>query len=157
MAEKKVIFEKLEENAKIPERQHEGDAGYDIFSSEKVILKKGDVKLVSTGLKMKLPEGIEAQIRPRSGLSLSGITVMNSPGTIDPSYRGEVKIILGNLLKDEFKIEKGDKLMTIYAGCDRKLQSALELYKERKALEMHKVVLEEYSTEEKPTVHDLGG
>lgn len=110
MAKEKVIFEKLKENAQLPERQHEGDAGYDLFSSEEVILKKGEVKMVSTGLKMKLPEGIEAQIRPRSGLSLSGITVMNSPGTIDPGYRGEIKIILGNLLKEKFKIKKGDRI-----------------------------------------------
>lgn len=105
-----VIFEKISEDAKIPERQHKNDSGYDIFSVEDVTLKVGEVKAVKTGLRMELPGGMEAQIRPRSGLSLSGLTIMNSPGTIDAGYRGEIKIILGNLLGNEISISKGDRI-----------------------------------------------
>ncbi len=110
MAEKKVIFEKITEDAKIPERQHSDDVGYDLYSSESTTIKVGEVKTVPTGLKMKLPKNIEAQIRPRSGLALSGISVLNSPGTIDPGYRGEVKIILANLLGENFTVEEGDRI-----------------------------------------------
>lgn len=110
MAEKKVVFEKITDDAKIPERQHSDDVGYDLYSSESTTIKVGEVKTVSTGLKMKLPKKIEAQIRPRSGLALSGISVLNSPGTIDPGYRGEVKIILANLLGDNFTVEEGDRI-----------------------------------------------
>lgn len=113
MSEEKVIFEKIDENAKLPERQHPNDAGYDLYSSENLVLKVGEIKTVGTGLRAKLPENIEGQIRPRSGLSLSGITVMNSPGTIDPGYRGEIKVIMGNLLGEDKKIKKGDRIAQI--------------------------------------------
>lgn len=105
-----VVFEKVCSAAKLPECQHSGDAGYDLFSAENIVIEAGEVEMVSTGLKMRLPEDIEAQVRPRSGLSLSGVTVMNSPGTIDPGYRGEVKVILANLLGDDFVVEKGDRI-----------------------------------------------
>lgn len=110
MSKTKIIFEKVTEDAKLPEKQHENDVGYDLFSAENTSLKVGEIKPVRTGLRMKLPEKMEAQIRPRSGLSLSGVTLMNSPGTIDSGYRGEVKIILANLLGDETTIEKGDRI-----------------------------------------------
>lgn len=110
MSKEKVKFKKIHEDAKLPERQHSQDAGYDLFSAENTEIEVGEVKLISTGLKMKLPEEMEAQIRPRSGLSLSGVTVMNSPGTIDPGYRGEVKVIMANLVGDEVEIEKGERI-----------------------------------------------
>lgn len=110
MKENKVIFKKIHEDARIPERQHPGDSGYDVFSAEEVKLEAGEIDTVSAGVKMKMPEGLEAQVRPRSGLSLSGITVMNTPGTIDSGYRGEVKVILGNLGDEEFKIDKGERI-----------------------------------------------
>ncbi|MFP4005978.1 MAG: dUTP diphosphatase [Candidatus Hadarchaeia archaeon] len=106
----KVVFEKIKENAIIPSKQHENDVGYDIFSIEDDTLKSGDIKLIGTGLKMSLPKNLEAQIRPRSGLALSGVIVPNSPGTIDPGYRGELKVILGNIGSEEIKIEKGDRI-----------------------------------------------
>lgn len=109
----KVIFEKIEEDARLPKMQHSSDAGYDLFSIENVVIGVGEVKAVRTGLRMKLPEGIEAQIRPRSGMSLDGLTIMNSPGTIDSGYRGELKVILANLLGDTAEIEKGDRIAQI--------------------------------------------
>ncbi len=110
MSEKKVKFKKIHKDAKLPERQHSRDAGYDLFSAENTGIGAGKIELISTGLKMKLPEEMEAQIRPRSGLSLSGVTVMNSPGTIDSGYRGEVKVIMANLVGDEVEIEKGERI-----------------------------------------------
>lgn len=107
---KEVIFEKTKKEAKLPKRQHPNDAGYDLFSAEKAKIDVDEVKAVRTGLKVKLPPNVEAQVRPRSGLSLSGVTVMNSPGTIDPGYRGEIKIILANLVGEEISIEKGDRI-----------------------------------------------
>lgn len=110
MTKKEVIFEKTKGEAKLPERQHSNDAGYDLFAAEKVKIEVGEVKTVGTGLKVKLPPDVEAQVRPRSGLSLSGVTVLNSPGTIDPGYRGEVRVILANLVGEEISIEKGDRI-----------------------------------------------
>ncbi len=110
LTELEVKFEKIKKDAKLPERQHSGDAGYDLFSAEDVTIGVDEVKLVTTGLKMKLPDGLEAQVRPRSGLSLSGITLLNTPGTIDQGYRGEVKVIMANLLGDDFEVRKGDRI-----------------------------------------------
>ncbi len=88
-------------------------AGTDLRANleEKVILKPLERKLVPTGLFIELPEGYEAQIRPRSGLALKkGITVLNSPGTIDADYRGEIGIILINLSNEDFEINNGDRV-----------------------------------------------
>ncbi len=110
LSDLEVVFEKVCKDAKLPERQHSSDAGYDLYSAEEAVVESGEVKMVSTGLKMRLPENVEAQVRPRSGLSLSGLTVLNTPGTIDPGYRGEVKVILANLIGEDFEIEKGDRI-----------------------------------------------
>lgn len=110
METEEVLFEKIEKNAKLPTKQHERDVGYDIFSVEDAVLKKNDIRLLRTGLRMKLPQDLEAQIRPRSGMALSGIIIPNSPGTIDSGYRGEVKIILGNISQEDFKINQGDRI-----------------------------------------------
>lgn len=69
-----------------------------------------DVKLIDTGIAIELPEGYEAQVRPRSGLATKGITVMNTPGTIDNDYRGEIKIIMVNHAHQMFTINKGDRI-----------------------------------------------
>lgn len=95
------------EGAKIPEYQTEGAAGADVYSflQEPVSLKPGETKLIPTGIFLEIPEGWEAQIRPRSGLALkNGITLMNAPGTIDCDYRGEVGVILTNLGKETFTV-----------------------------------------------------
>ncbi|AOV09134.1 dUTP diphosphatase [Sporosarcina ureilytica] len=97
----------MHEDAQMPNRANEGDAGLDIFSVEEKIVKAGETSLISTGIQMELPKGTEAQIRPRSGLALKhAVTVLNSPGTIDEGYRGELKIILINHGKKDFKVEK---------------------------------------------------
>lgn len=101
----------LHEDAKMPYRANEGDAGLDIHSVEKKTIQPSDTALIRTGIQMALPKGTEAQIRPRSGLALNhSITVLNSPGTIDEGYRGEVKIILINHGKEDFVIEKGMRI-----------------------------------------------
>ena len=81
------------------------DAGMDLHSVEAVTLAPGETKLVATGLAIELPPGYEAQIRPRSGLALKySITLPNSPATIDPGYRGEIKVILHNLGREPFQV-----------------------------------------------------
>ncbi len=98
---------KTSDNAKLPQYQSSGSAGADIFAliKDEITIDPGDTKLISTGLFLEIPEGYEAQIRPRSGLALkNNIIVPNSPGTIDSDYRGEVKIILTNIGTEKFKI-----------------------------------------------------
>ncbi|URZ00256.1 Deoxyuridine 5'-triphosphate nucleotidohydrolase [Clostridium felsineum] len=102
---------KIDEAAILPEYAHEGDAGLDLFSIEEKIIKAGESALIRTGIQMELPRDTEAQVRPRSGLALKhSITVLNTPGTIDEGYRGEVKIILINHGKEDFKVEKSMKI-----------------------------------------------
>ncbi|AWI13065.1 MULTISPECIES: dUTP diphosphatase [Bacillaceae] len=97
----------IKEDAKLPQYANPGDAGLDLFSVEEKIIKPGEFELISTGISLELPPGTEAQVRPRSGLALKhGITLLNSPGTIDEGYRGEVKVMLINHGKKEFKVEK---------------------------------------------------
>ena len=101
----KVKF--IHEDARFPYRANEGDAGLDLFSVEEKTIKPGEAELIRTGLQIELPKGTEAQIRPRSGLALKhSVTVLNSPGTIDEGYRGEIKIILINHGKEDFIVEK---------------------------------------------------
>jgi len=89
-----VQFERIHEMADVPSKAHDTDAGFDLTA---VYFEKKDLcVLAHTGLKISLPEGYEAQIRPRSGLALKGVTVVNSPGTIDAGYRGEICVILGS-------------------------------------------------------------
>lgn len=91
----KLGFKKMHPNAKLPEYAHVGDAGMDVFSVERATLTVGEPTLVKTGLVAEIPDGYELQVRPRSGLALKqGITVWNSPGTIDSNYRGEIGVIL---------------------------------------------------------------
>lgn len=102
---------KIDSAAIIPEYAHEGDAGLDLFSIEDKVIKAGESALIHTGIQIELPLNTEAQVRPRSGLALKhSITVLNTPGTIDEGYRGEIKIILINLGKEDFKVEKSMKI-----------------------------------------------
>ena len=97
----------------MPEYKTVQSAGMDLraFIAEPIVLKPLERKLIPTGLYIALPDGYEAQIRPRSGLALkNGITVLNTPGTIDADYRGEIGVILINLSDTEFKIESGDRI-----------------------------------------------
>lgn len=107
----KVKIKKIKDNAIIPKYAHQGDAGVDLYSIEDYLLKPSERVLVSTGIKISIPKGYEAQIRPKSGLALNqGISIVNTPGTIDADYRGEIGIITINLGKEDFKIEKGKKI-----------------------------------------------
>jgi len=90
---------------------HKGDSGVDLYAGEEYLLKPMERKLIATGIKVAIPHGYEAQIRPKSGLALEhGISHANSVGTIDSSYRGEIKIPLINLNNKPYKIEKGKKI-----------------------------------------------
>lgn len=102
---------KINELAILPQYAHEGDAGLDLFSVEEKIIMPGETVLVHTGIQIELPKDTEAQIRPRSGLALkNSITVLNTPGTIDEGYRGEIGIILINHSKINFRVEKNMKI-----------------------------------------------
>ncbi|MEI6970669.1 MAG: dUTP diphosphatase [bacterium] len=102
-----VKVKRLDAGAMLPQYAHEGDAGMDVFSNEDTVIEPGEHKLVKTGIAIELPELTEAQVRPRSGLAAKfGITVLNTPGTIDAGYRGEVGIILINHGKKPFHVEK---------------------------------------------------
>ena len=97
----------------LPKYQTELSAGMDLSANltETVTLKSLERKLIPTGLFLELPAGFEAQIRPRSGLAIkNGITVLNSPGTIDADYRGEIGVILVNLSNEEFTVKNGDRI-----------------------------------------------
>ena len=94
-----------------PEYAYQSDSGFDLRSSEEVWIFAGDRKLVPTGLRFDIPEGYEIQVRSKSGLALNkGLMVLNSPGTVDSGYQGEVKVILFNTSKENIKIEKGQKI-----------------------------------------------
>jgi dUTP pyrophosphatase len=100
-------------NNQLPAYSSAGSAGMDIraFIDEQIIIKPFQRILVPTGLYIELPEGYEAQIRPRSGLAIkSGITVLNSPGTIDSDFRGEIKVILINMSDIDYIINSGDRI-----------------------------------------------
>ena len=97
--------------AQLPAYAHPGDAGMDVRSIEELTLAPGARALVHTGLVLMLPPDAEAQVRPRSGLALKhGVTVLNTPGTIDAGYRGEVGVILANFGDAPFEVKKGDKI-----------------------------------------------
>ena len=100
-------------NNSLPSYETSASAGLDIraFIKEKCTLNSGERKLIKTGLFLEIPEGYEAQVRPRSGLALkNGITVLNSPGTIDSDYRGEIGVILINHSSEIFEINSGDRI-----------------------------------------------
>ncbi|OOM80282.1 deoxyuridine 5'-triphosphate nucleotidohydrolase [Clostridium puniceum] len=104
-------IKKIHDKAIIPSYAHEGDAGVDLYAVNELILNHGERGLVHTGIQIELPKNTEAQIRPRSGLALkNGITTLNSPGTIDEGYRGEIGVILINHSNEEFKVEQGMKI-----------------------------------------------
>lgn len=100
----------------IPEYESSGASGMDVraFLKKEIVLKQKDRVLIPTGLYFEIPEGFEIQVRPRSGLALkNGVTVLNSPGTIDSDYRGELGIILINHSSEDFSIKSGDRIAQI--------------------------------------------
>ena len=108
-----VRFKRLAGNPDLPlpARATPQAAGYDVRSAEEdFVLVPREIRLVSTGLSMELPDGMECQVRPRSGLALHGVTLPNSPATIDPDYRGEVRVILQNTGSEPVDVARGDRI-----------------------------------------------
>jgi len=107
----KIEITKIDDAAIIPSYAHEGDAGVDLYSIKEYVLQPGKRILVQTGIKIAVPKGYEAQVRPKSGLALKfGLSVCNTPGTIDSGYRGEVGIIVINHGEQVYTIEKQSKI-----------------------------------------------
>lgn len=111
LAEDVVVAATVEEGVDAPHYASSGAAGMDLRTKIDFELQPMERKLVPTGVRIALPEGYEAQVRPRSGLAIKhGITLLNSPGTIDSDYRGEIQVILANLGKDAVKFERGERI-----------------------------------------------
>ena len=109
----KLLIKKLHKNIILPEYKTDGSSGMDLMANVEQTVKilPGEIKIISTGIMVAIPEQYEIQIRPRSGLAAkNGISVLNTPGTIDSDYRGEIKVILINLGKDIFQINKNDRI-----------------------------------------------
>lgn len=107
------VFVKLSPDAQLPEYKSEGASGADLFAyiENEVVLKPGERCLVPTGVAVQLPFGYELQVRPRSGLALKhGVTVLNTPGTVDSDYRGELQVLLVNFGGEDFRLQKGDRI-----------------------------------------------
>lgn len=106
-----LSFKRVHPDAILPAYAHPSDAGMDIRSVESLVIPAGKRALVKTGLVINLPPLYEAQVRPRSGLALKqGVTVLNTPGTIDSGYRGEIGVILMNLGESDFEVKTGDRI-----------------------------------------------
>ncbi|MCL4793790.1 MAG: dUTP diphosphatase [Bryobacteraceae bacterium] len=109
----KIAIQRLHPAAELPAYAHgpNEDAGLDLRAVEDVLLEPGAAALVPTGLAIELPPGYEAQIRPRSGLALKhSLTIPNAPATIDPGYRGEIKVIVLNLGRVPYQVHTGDRI-----------------------------------------------
>lgn len=110
----KILIKRLHSfDLPLPSYQTDGSSGMDLYAAvdEPVLVKPLQRVIIPTGIAIELPDGFEAQIRPRSGLALKhGITILNSPGTIDEDYRGEIKIILINLGMEDFLVNRGDRI-----------------------------------------------
>ncbi len=106
-----VKINMLTPDACTPHYAHFGDSGADLFATETAVLQPMERMAIGTGLAVEVPLGYELQVRPKSGLALkSGLTVLNTPGTIDFGYRGEIKVILVNLSNEIYSVEKGQKI-----------------------------------------------
>jgi len=106
--ELKIVL--LDKKLPPPQYMTPGAVGMDLCAAKSVSLTPGEIQLIPTGIKVAVPEGYELQIRPRSGLAIQGLGMVNSPGTIDNDYRGEIKICLINLGKSTFVIKKGERI-----------------------------------------------
>jgi dUTP pyrophosphatase len=108
---KTLKVELLNEDAKFPEYAYPSDSGFDLFSTVEIILQPFGRALVSTGIKLSIPEEFEIQVRPKSGLAINqGLTVLNTPGTVDSGYNGEIKVIVFNTNNTSVTIPKGTKI-----------------------------------------------
>ena len=109
----KILVKKFDKNIKLPTYKTSGSSGMDLMAylKKKIVIFPNKVEIIPTGISVTIPKNYEIQIRPRSGLAAkNGITVLNTPGTIDSDYRGEIKVVLINLSKDEFTIHPKDRI-----------------------------------------------
>ena len=130
----KILIKKLSKESIIPKYETDGSSGMDISANIEKELKinPGEKAIIPTGFSLSIPKGFEVQIRPRSGLAAKkGISVLNTPGTIDADYRGEIKVILINLSKEEFVVEKNMRIaqMVVSPVTQAKLEEVKELPK----------------------------
>ena len=112
----KILVKRFDKHIKLPKYKTSGSSGMDVAANiiSKIIIKPGKTVIIPTGIAVAIPKNYEIQIRPRSGLAAkNGISVLNSPGTIDSDYRGEIKIILINLGKKIFVVDSGDRIAQI--------------------------------------------
>lgn len=116
-----VQIQKLRPHAVVPEYAHSGDAGVDLYAAEDHVLKPDERVLAPTGIAVAIPDGHEGQVRPKSGLALKqGLSVVNTPGTVDAGYRGEVGVILINLGQETVEIRRGQKIaQMVFAKVER--------------------------------------
>ena len=108
-----ILVKKFDKNIKLPDYKTSGSSGMDLvaYIKNKITINPGKTAIIPTGIAVAIPKNYEIQIRPRSGLAAKkGITVLNTPGTIDADYRGEIKIILINLSKKSFVVKSGDRI-----------------------------------------------
>ena len=109
----KILVKKFDKNIKLPSYKTSGSSGMDLmaFIKSKITINSGNTAVISTGISLAVPKNYEIQIRPRSGLAAKkGISVLNTPGTVDSDYRGEIKIILINFSKKSFIVNSGDRI-----------------------------------------------
>ena len=109
----KILVKKFEKNIKLPVYKTTGSSGMDLvaYNKNKITIHPSKIAIVPTGISIAIPKNYEIQIRPRSGLAAKkGISVLNTPGTVDADYRGEIKIILINLSKKLFEVKSGDRI-----------------------------------------------
>ena len=125
----KLFVKRLSESTgdiALPSYATEHSSGLDLRTSEEITLQPGEYKLIPTGVAIEIPEGFEGQIRPRSGLALKyGIACLNSPGTIDSDYRGEVKVLLINLGKKIVRFERGERIAQLIISSYERVQVEL--------------------------------
>lgn len=119
MSSDKIKLKYTSVNGKNLSYNYDSDSGFDLYSSEDIIIEKFGRALVPTGISFEIPKDFEIQIRPKSGLALNhGLTVLNTPGTVDEGYRGEVKVIVFNTNPEQYKITKGMKIaQAVVARC----------------------------------------
>jgi dUTP pyrophosphatase len=120
-------FQRLHPAAKLPAYAHgpEEDSGLDLCAVEAAVLPAGKWAAVSTGLAIELPPGFEGQVRPRSGLAARhGIALLNAPGTIDPGYRGEIKVLLINHSSEDYRVEPGERIAQLVIAAYARVECA---------------------------------
>lgn len=124
-----IVKVTLDEGAIMPTRATDGSSGWDLYTTERVLIQNGKVSISGTGVKLQLPTGWEAQVRSRSGLASKGAFIVNGVGTIDSDYRGEIKVIMSNASGDPIWLEKGSRIaqLVFMRVPSVKLELAVEL------------------------------